>query len=84
MGAYPQQPNHTRDAFTPPSLCPPQNPPGSGSGAYGAAFDRVVLPALDAFKPQLILVSSGFDASFYDPLAAQMCMSEDYRCGALV
>lgn len=54
-------------------------PPGSGSGAYRAVFDRVVVPALDAFKPQLVLVSSGFDASFYDPLAAQMCNSEDYR-----
>lgn len=55
-------------------------PPGSGGGAYRAVFDRVVAPALDAFQPQLILVSSGFDASFFDPLAAQMCNSEDYRC----
>ena len=28
-------------------------PPGSGSGAYRAAFDRVVVPALDAFRPQV-------------------------------
>jgi acetoin utilization deacetylase AcuC-like enzyme len=34
-------------------------PPGSGSGAYRAAFDRVVGPALDAYRPQLILVSAG-------------------------
>jgi len=54
-------------------------PPGSGSGAYRAAFDRVVAPALDAYKPELILVSSGFDASFRDPLSAQMCGSHDYR-----
>ncbi|WIA41232.1 hypothetical protein OEZ86_004845 [Tetradesmus obliquus] len=54
-------------------------PPGSGSGAYRAVFDRVVVPALDAFEPQLVLVSSGFDASFFDPLAQQMCTSEDYR-----
>eukprot|EP00775_Hariotina_reticulata_P006584 gene6584-6812_t len=54
-------------------------PPGSGSGAYRATFDRVVVPALEAFRPQLIMVSSGFDASFYDPLAAQLCSSEDYR-----
>jgi acetoin utilization deacetylase AcuC-like enzyme len=54
-------------------------PPGSGSGAYRAAFDRVVAPALDAFQPELILVSSGFDASFRDPLSAQMCGSHDYR-----
>lgn len=58
-------------------------PPGSGSGAYRAVFDRIIVPALDAFNPQLILVSSGFDASFYDPLAAQMCTSEDYRWAAV-
>jgi acetoin utilization deacetylase AcuC-like enzyme len=40
---------------------------------------RVVAPALDAFAPQLVLVSSGFDASFFDTLAQQMCTSEDYR-----
>jgi len=54
-------------------------PPGSGSGAYRAAFDRVVVPALEAFQPELILVSSGFDAAFLDPLSAQMCGSHDYR-----
>jgi acetoin utilization deacetylase AcuC-like enzyme len=34
-------------------------PPGCGHGAYVATFERVVVPALEAFKPQLILVSSG-------------------------
>lgn len=43
-------------------------PPGSGIGAYDAVFDEIVVPALDAFRPDLILVSSGFDASSYDPL----------------
>jgi acetoin utilization deacetylase AcuC-like enzyme len=54
-------------------------PPGSGSGAYRAAFDRVVRPALDAYKPQLILVSAGFDASALDPLASMMVTAADYR-----
>lgn len=54
-------------------------PPGSGSGAYRAAFERVVVPALESYKPQLILVSSGFDASFMDNLAAMILSSEDYR-----
>eukprot|EP00879_Flechtneria_rotunda_P023178 GHRR01024504.1.p1 GENE.GHRR01024504.1~~GHRR01024504.1.p1 ORF type:complete len:429 (+),score=116.86 GHRR01024504.1:183-1469(+) len=34
-------------------------PPGSGSGAYRATFDKVIGPALDIFKPQLIFVSAG-------------------------
>ena len=54
-------------------------PPGSGSGAYRTAFDRVAVAALDAFKPELILVSSGFDASAFDPLSAMMLSSEDFR-----
>ncbi|KAF6262071.1 hypothetical protein COO60DRAFT_1268392 [Scenedesmus sp. NREL 46B-D3] len=54
-------------------------PPGSGSGAYRAVFDRVVGPALDMFEPQLVLVSAGFDASYMDPLGQMMLGSEDYR-----
>ena len=45
-------------------------PPGSGTGAYDYAFTTVVIPALRRFSPELILVSSGFDASFADPLGA--------------
>ncbi len=54
-------------------------PPGSGSGAYRASFDRVVLPALDAFSPELLLVSCGFDAAYLDPLSHMMLSSEDFR-----
>lgn len=43
-------------------------PPGSGTGAYYYAFDTVVIPALKRFQPDLILVSSGFDCSYADPL----------------
>ncbi|KAG1703384.1 hypothetical protein DVH05_007332 [Phytophthora capsici] len=54
-------------------------PPGSGSGAYGYAFQSVVLPLLDRFKPDFILVSSGFDASYADPLAAMILSSRVFR-----
>lgn len=54
-------------------------PPGSGDGAYIAAFERVVLPALSRFKPELIVVPSGFDASGVDPLGRMMVSSEGYR-----
>lgn len=53
-------------------------PPGSGSGAYQCAFQSVVIPALDRFVPDIILVSSGFDASFMDPLSAIILSSEDF------
>ncbi|MCP5199782.1 MAG: class II histone deacetylase [Gammaproteobacteria bacterium] len=54
-------------------------PPGSGVGAYEAVFDRVVLPALEKYRPELVFVPSGFDAGAYDPLGRQMMTSEGYR-----
>jgi len=54
-------------------------PPGSGVGAYVATFERVVVPALMAFRPDLILIASGLDASAMDPLASMMMTSEGYR-----
>lgn len=53
-------------------------PPGSGSGAYDYAFDTVVIPALKRFSPDIILVSSGFDASDADPLGSMMLSSESF------
>jgi acetoin utilization deacetylase AcuC-like enzyme len=54
-------------------------PPGSGVGAHEAVFDRVVVPALRRFKPEFIIVPSGFDAGAHDPLGRQMMTSEGYR-----
>lgn len=54
-------------------------PPGSGNGAYVATFERVVIPALKRFKPEMIVVPSGFDGSGVDPLGRQMVSSEGYR-----
>ena len=54
-------------------------PPGSGVGAYVATFERVVVPALRAFEPELIFVASGLDASAMDPLASMMMTSDGYR-----
>lgn len=54
-------------------------PPGSGGGAWLAALDRVVLPALLAFRPDLIVVACGFDGSYFDPLSHQLLLSSHYR-----
>ena len=54
-------------------------PPGSGTGAYRAAFDRVVLPALERFRPELVLVAAGYDSSAWDSHARLMLHSEAYR-----
>ena len=42
---------------------------GAGDEQYLHAFDRVVTPAVEAFAPDLVLVSAGFDAHEDDPLA---------------
>lgn len=53
-------------------------PPGAGGGTYEATLDRVVLPALERFEPELIVVASGLDASILDPFGRQMLSSRDY------
>lgn len=42
---------------------------GAGDGVYRGAFERIVLPTLEDYRPELVLVSAGFDASARDPLA---------------
>ena len=54
-------------------------PPGSGSQVFRAAWSDRLLPALDAFAPELVLVSAGFDAHRLDPLADLQLETEDYR-----
>ncbi len=53
-------------------------PPGSGSTAFRAAWQQHLLPALEAFRPQLLLISAGFDAHARDPLAALELETADY------
>jgi acetoin utilization deacetylase AcuC-like enzyme len=54
-------------------------PPGSGKGAYAEAFERVIMPAIRAFGPEMVFVSSGYDAAFFDPLASMLLGSPDFR-----
>jgi acetoin utilization deacetylase AcuC-like enzyme len=42
---------------------------GGGDAVYASAFERIVLPVVEAYAPELVLVSAGFDASARDPLA---------------
>jgi acetoin utilization deacetylase AcuC-like enzyme len=51
--------------------------PMSPREAWRAAFETLMTP-LDAFDPDLILISAGFDAHARDPLAEQMLEAEDY------
>lgn len=53
-------------------------PPGSGEGAYRELTDRVLVPALRRFAPELIMVACGFDGSAYDPLGRQLLTSRGF------
>jgi acetoin utilization deacetylase AcuC-like enzyme len=50
--------------------------PGAGSKEFRAAWERQILPALQDFGPEMVLISAGFDAHMRDPLA-QINLTED-------
>ncbi|HEX3346678.1 MAG TPA: histone deacetylase family protein [Acetobacteraceae bacterium] len=52
--------------------------PGAGSREFRAAWDEAILPALDTFAPDLLIVSAGFDAHKADPLAQLRLETEDF------
>jgi acetoin utilization deacetylase AcuC-like enzyme len=53
-------------------------PPESTGAMMRAAYEAQVFPALDAFKPDLILISAGFDAHAADPLANLNWHEDDF------
>jgi len=53
-------------------------PPGAGSAEFRAVWEQHLLPELDRFRPQLLLISAGFDADARDPLAQLQLVPDDY------
>jgi len=53
-------------------------PPHAAREAWRGAFAGGLMPALEAFRPDLILISAGFDAHRRDPLAHQSLEAEDF------
>ena len=53
-------------------------PPGSSGILMREKYEMLVFPALQEFKPELILVSAGFDAHEADPLAELNWSTEDF------
>ena len=51
---------------------------GDGKSAFQAAYDERILPALDAFRPDFLFISAGFDAHKRDPLANIELENEDF------
>lgn len=54
-------------------------PPGGGHALYLEAMERLVLPALETFQPDIIIVACGFDAAAIDPLSRMLATAETFK-----
>jgi len=54
-------------------------PPGTGHSGYLEAMNRLALPVLHRFQPDVIIVACGFDAAIVDPLSRMMATAETFR-----
>jgi acetoin utilization deacetylase AcuC-like enzyme len=58
-------------------------PAGTGDQGFGQLMDAIIGPAADSFRPELLLVSAGYDAHWNDPLASLKLSGAGYhRIGA--
>jgi acetoin utilization deacetylase AcuC-like enzyme len=53
-------------------------PPGTAGDTFRAAFDNVVMPVIERFAPDWLIISAGFDAHRNDPLASLKLTSADF------
>ena len=58
-------------------------PPGTGHFGYLTAVDRLVLPALRRYRPDMIVVACGFDAGADDPLGRMLASAATFRAMTL-
>jgi acetoin utilization deacetylase AcuC-like enzyme len=49
-----------------------------GGPEFRSAFENLILPQLEKFSPELLIISAGFDAHYRDPLASLNLRAEDY------
>ena len=59
-------------------IVPTPLPARTGSAKFRAAIEATWFPALERFKPELIIISAGFDAHIDDPLAYLELVEDDY------
>jgi acetoin utilization deacetylase AcuC-like enzyme len=52
--------------------------PEDGGVQFRSAFDNLILPQLEKFGPELIIISAGFDAHYRDPLASLNLRADDF------
>lgn len=55
-------------------------PPGAGHATYLEAMERLVMPAVTDFGPDVIIVACGYDAAAIDPLSRMLATADTFRC----
>ncbi len=53
-------------------------PPGTGHTGYLAAMERLALPAIRSFKPDVLIIACGFDAAANDPLGRMLATADTF------
>jgi acetoin utilization deacetylase AcuC-like enzyme len=59
-------------------------PAGCGDDEYVAAFETLIAPIAAQFRPEVVLLSAGFDAHRRDPLASMVVTDEGFRAMARI
>ncbi|MBU2994664.1 class II histone deacetylase [Octadecabacter sp. 1_MG-2023] len=54
-------------------------PPGVGHTGYLATMERIVIPQIQAFRPDVIVIACGYDAAANDPLGRMLATAETFR-----
>ncbi len=70
---YPYSGIESHDGYIPAPL-----PQGADGTRFRAAVEQLFFPALEAFRPQLVFISAGFDAHRDDPLGGLSLLEADY------
>jgi len=77
LGAFPNT-GHERDHGPHDTILNAPLPTGSTIKQFRSAFNRLILPALRAFRPQILILSAGFDAHLDDPMAYLELTAADF------
>jgi len=60
------------------NVCNAPLPAYAGGDEFRDAYEEIILPAIERFQPELLLISAGFDAHRADPLASLELEAEDF------
>lgn len=54
-------------------------PPGTGHIGYLATMERIVIPQIETFNPDVIVIACGYDAAAIDPLGRMLATAETFQ-----